>query len=230
MTSDTEVRLHAVIAGLGLGLIPPFNIREELRNRFPSCRCCGTTEQPELPRSRRSIRTVSIWRPRCAFSSTRSPGCSRADPDWLNPDGPGASGLTPDDRPPRMRRARVLPTAPETSRAGNWDRHRRIPFAKVAKREVHWRAAMISRLQKSRKTPRDQAPHQDPTPCGRLTEHQGGVEVLVDPNRPGFKPARDRIQDGGDPDPKPTLLTRMPTLLCWRQEPRSRRWRQFVSP
>ena len=31
VTSDTEVRLHAVIAGLGLGLIPPFNIHEELR-------------------------------------------------------------------------------------------------------------------------------------------------------------------------------------------------------
>jgi DNA-binding transcriptional LysR family regulator len=31
LTSDTELRLHAVIAGLGLGLIPPFNIHEELR-------------------------------------------------------------------------------------------------------------------------------------------------------------------------------------------------------
>jgi DNA-binding transcriptional LysR family regulator len=31
VTSDTELRLHAVIAGLGLGLIPPFNIHEELR-------------------------------------------------------------------------------------------------------------------------------------------------------------------------------------------------------
>ena len=31
VTSDTELRRHAVIAGLGLGLIPPFNIHEELR-------------------------------------------------------------------------------------------------------------------------------------------------------------------------------------------------------
>ena len=31
VTSDTELRLHAVIAGLGLGLFPPFNIHEELR-------------------------------------------------------------------------------------------------------------------------------------------------------------------------------------------------------
>jgi DNA-binding transcriptional LysR family regulator len=31
VTSDTELRRHAVIAGLGLALIPPFNIYEELR-------------------------------------------------------------------------------------------------------------------------------------------------------------------------------------------------------
>ena len=31
VTSDTELRRHAVIAGLGLALIPPFNIHEELR-------------------------------------------------------------------------------------------------------------------------------------------------------------------------------------------------------
>ena len=31
VTSDMELRLHAVVAGLGLGLIPPFNIHEELR-------------------------------------------------------------------------------------------------------------------------------------------------------------------------------------------------------
>jgi DNA-binding transcriptional LysR family regulator len=34
VTSDMELRLHAVIAGLGLGLIPPFNIHEELRTGF----------------------------------------------------------------------------------------------------------------------------------------------------------------------------------------------------
>ncbi len=31
VTSDTELRRHAVVAGLGLSLIPPFNIHEELR-------------------------------------------------------------------------------------------------------------------------------------------------------------------------------------------------------
>jgi DNA-binding transcriptional LysR family regulator len=46
----------------------------------PSCRCCVTTQHPSS-RSRRSIRTVSIWRRRCECSSTRSPSCS-----------PGATG------------------------------------------------------------------------------------------------------------------------------------------
>jgi DNA-binding transcriptional LysR family regulator len=31
VTSDTELRRHAVVSGLGLSLIPPFNIHEELR-------------------------------------------------------------------------------------------------------------------------------------------------------------------------------------------------------
>jgi DNA-binding transcriptional LysR family regulator len=46
VTSDTELRLHAVIAGLGLGFFPPFNIHEELRtgSLVPLLRNYGTPE------------------------------------------------------------------------------------------------------------------------------------------------------------------------------------------
>ena len=79
VTSDTEVVRLAATAGLGVSLLA---LSTSLRSFEPilSCPCCGTT-QPQSSRSRRSIRTVSIWRRRCAFSSTRSPGCS-----------PGATG------------------------------------------------------------------------------------------------------------------------------------------
>ena len=79
VTSDTE--LHATLLSPALGC-RSFRLSTSIRSfePVPSCRCCGTTEHPSS-RSRCSIRTVSIWRRRCAFSSTRSPGCS-----------PGATG------------------------------------------------------------------------------------------------------------------------------------------
>jgi DNA-binding transcriptional LysR family regulator len=85
VTSDTEVRLHAVIAGLGLGLIPPFNIREELRtgSLVPLLRNYRT---PEL-----SIAALYPHRQHLAAKvRVFIDALARvfAGRDWLNPDGP----------------------------------------------------------------------------------------------------------------------------------------------
>jgi DNA-binding transcriptional LysR family regulator len=84
VTSDMELRLHAVIAGLGLGLIPPFNIHEELRtgSLVPLLRNYRT---PEL-----SIAALYPHRQHLAAKvRVLIDALARAfaDRDWLNPEG-----------------------------------------------------------------------------------------------------------------------------------------------
>ena len=84
VTSDMELRLHAVIAGLGLGLIPPFNIHEELRtgSLVPLLRNYRT---PELsiaalyPHRQHLAAKVRVFIDALARAF--------ADRDWLNPEG-----------------------------------------------------------------------------------------------------------------------------------------------
>jgi DNA-binding transcriptional LysR family regulator len=84
VTSDTELRRHAVVAGLGLALIPPFNIHEELRagSLVPLLRNYRT---PELsiaalyPHRRHLTAKVRVFMDALArrFASR----------DWLDPEG-----------------------------------------------------------------------------------------------------------------------------------------------
>jgi DNA-binding transcriptional LysR family regulator len=89
VTSDTELRRHAVIAGLGLALIPPFNIHEELRvgSLVPLLRNYRT---PELsiaalyPHRRHLAAKVRVFIDALA---RRFAGC-----DWLDPEGAAHPG------------------------------------------------------------------------------------------------------------------------------------------
>ena len=84
VTSDMELRLHAVIAGLGLGLIPPFNVHEELRtgSLVPLLRNYRT---PELsiaalyPHRQHLAAKVRVFIDALAQAF--------AGRDWLNPEG-----------------------------------------------------------------------------------------------------------------------------------------------